>query len=86
MMTYTTEYTIDTELQQGTLIITLENGKQLGIIIDGSGNPDIVDAEIHAALFADFAVPENIERFAALCVVDPNKGVIDYYNTRPVEP
>lgn len=84
MMTYTTEYIIDTELQQGTLIITLENGKQLGIIIDGSGNPNIVDAEIHAALFADFEVAENIERFAALCVADHNKGVIDYYNTRPV--
>lgn len=81
-MAYTIEYTINEELQQGLLMITLENSKQIGFIVDGSGNPDITDAELHAALFSDFTVAENIERFAALVVADPNTGALTYYNTR----
>jgi hypothetical protein len=83
-MAYTTEYTVREELQQGLLMITLDNGKQIGFIVDGSGNPDIMDAELHAALFADFQFAENIERFAALCVDNPSTGAYTYYNTRPV--
>ena len=83
-MAFTTEYTVNEETQQGTLIIIIDNGRHMGFIVDGSGNPNILDAEIHAALFADFQFPENIERFAALCVADPNTGVMTYYNTRPV--
>lgn len=83
-MIYKTEYTIDTELQQGIVMITLENEKQLGFIVDGSGDALGVDHEIHAAMFADFNDMANVERFAALCVANPSTAMLTYYNTRPV--
>lgn len=81
-MAYTTEYTIDTELQIGAIMITLDNGKQLAFLVDGSGNEQAVDAEIHAAMFADFTDMVNVERFAALCVANPSTAMLTYYNTR----
>ena len=83
-MAYTTEYTVNEETQQGTVLITLDNERQLAFIVDGTGDTLGVDAEIHAAMFADFQFPENIERFAALCVANPSTAMLTYYNTRPV--
>lgn len=83
-MAYITEYIINEETQQGTVLIILETGRQLGFIVDGSGDALGVDPEIHAAMFADFADMANVERFAALCVANPNTAMLTYYNTRPV--
>ena len=83
-MAYTTEYSVNEETQQGMVLITLDNERQLGFIVDGSGDALGVDPEIHAAMFADFADIANVERFAALCVANPNTAMLTYYNTRQV--
>jgi hypothetical protein len=83
-MAYTFEYKKDLELQQGVLVITLDNGNQLGFAVDGSGDVNGVDHEIHAAMYADFDDMTNVERFADLCVSNPSTAMLTYYATRPV--
>lgn len=83
-MAYTVEYTINEEAQQGMVLITLDSDRQLAFIVDGTGDTLGVDAEIHAAMFADFTDMANVERFAALCVANPSTAMLTYYNTRPV--
>jgi hypothetical protein len=83
-MAYTTEYSVNEETQQGAVLIILDSDRHLAFIVDGTGNEQAVDAEIHAAMFADFADMANVERFAALCVANPSTAMLTYYNTRPV--
>jgi hypothetical protein len=83
-MSFTVEYILDAENQKGLVNITKEDGKMLGFIVDGNPETAGVDVEIHSAMFADFQITENIERFAALCVANPSTAMLTYYNTRPV--
>jgi uncharacterized protein (DUF2237 family) len=83
-MSYTVEYILDEENQKGLVNITKDDSKMLGFIVDGNAETAGVDVQIHAAMYADFADFNNVQRFADLIVANPSTAMITYYNTRPI--